>query len=204
MFLANREKPAASQSVRGGRENFSVRYYDLHVCYEGGERDAAELGLKAVEFPLHGTEVLAEKERELAAGLKHAKPLVLVASGNNEVLRAAAKIKQVLMLRSERFEADVGLLRIAAERNKAFEVPLAMLIESHGWRRAAVLSRMRSFLRLCIKYKAAYVITSGARDAYGLRRPREMIALGEALGLSHAQAKWAITEAPSAVLENAQ
>jgi ribonuclease P/MRP protein subunit RPP1 len=196
MFSTNNEKPAASESAIA---DDSPRYYDLHVCYEDGERDAAALGIEAVEFPLHGTEVLAENERELG-GASRAKPLVLVASGNSEVLRAAAKMKQVRMLRSERFEADVGLLRIAAERSKAFEVALALLIESHGWRRAALLSRMRSFLRLCIKYKAPYVITSGARDAYGLRRPREMIALGEALGLSHAQAKWAITEAPRAVL----
>jgi len=125
----------------------------------------------------------------------------LFESQNIDALRGACKQKRTKFLLMPSFQPDVGLLRDAAEHKKAFLFPISMLLDSHGVLRATLMGRMRFFLKMCIKFKAPYILVSGAKDEYQLKSPQELTAIGEALGLSHDQAAWAISEAPAAFLE---
>lgn len=122
-------------------------------------------------------------------------PPEIFESQDVDALRNACKQGKVRFLLSA-FQPDVGLMRDAAERKKPFIIPISPLLESHGIQRAMLMGRMRFFLKMCVKFRAPFIISSGAKDDYQLKSPHELIAIGEALGLSHDQAEWAISEAP--------
>ena len=126
--------------------------------------------------------------------------LVVVSSANIELLRQAAKSSRISLLYNKGFEADVGLIRDASAKKIPFEIPIAPILESSGIQRALTMGRTRFFIKLCLKLRAPFALTSQARDEYSLKSPQEMIAIGQALGLERDQAAWAITEIPEMVL----
>ena len=138
-----------------------------------------------------------EMMRELGfSGFSTSAQQELFESQSVDALRNACKQRRVSFLLMPNFQPDVGLLRDAAEHKKAFLFPISLILESRGIQRAILMGRMHFFLKLCIKFKAPYILTSGAKDEYQLKSPQELIAIGEALGLSRDQAEWAISEAP--------
>jgi len=121
-------------------------------------------------------------------------------SQNVEALRSACRSRRIAFLLMPSFQPDVGLLRDSAQNAKPFIIPISPLLESHGTQRAMLMGRMRFFLKICVKLRAPFILASGAKDELQLKSPQELIAIGEALGLSRDQAEWAITEAPRAYI----
>lgn len=170
-----------------------MEFFDAFVQFSPSQELMGKLGFSGF---LSLSRIRAERQGDL----QKATPQTLIESQNVEVLRAACKMGRTRFLLMGSFQPDVGLLRDAAEHEKAFIIPISLLLESHGIQRAILMGRMRFFLKLCVKFRAPYILSSGARDEYGLKSPQELIAIGEALGLSHDQAEWAIAEAPRAFI----
>ena len=169
---------------------------DLDVRHAADARKVGELGFSSFRSPFI-LEVM--KAADVRRAPKDAE-LVVACASDIELLREAAKNPYVDLLYSKQFDVDIGLIRDSAEKKKPFEIPVAPLLESEGVVRASLMGRMRYFIKQCVKLRAPLAIVSQARDEFGLKTPREMIAIGEALGLTHDQADWAISETPEMVL----
>lgn len=182
------------------------RYFDLDVrfWYEELRDYYVNMGFEKIccfthQYEVSGIEIKASRPEDLKFDGKG--KIVLLSSEKSDLLLAAAKRKEVDMLFSPAFLPDVPLIKVAQEHEKAFEVPLSIIIQSSGVKRAFLLSRIRFFLKLCNKYKADVVITSRANTKYQARTPKEMIAIGELLGLTHDQAAKALSAIPLSILE---
>ena len=149
-----------------------MKYYDLNAQFNPKEK----LGYEQIYSDLKVFESDSPEEMRKALGRKH--DLYFFSS----------------------FKPDDGVIKKAGEKGKVFEIPVDDLIYSKGMKRAIIIAKKSFFLKLCIKYHADYVLTSRAKDEYGLRSPKQMIALGVLLGLSEDQARRSITLVPEKVL----
>jgi len=178
-------------------------YYDLGVRFweDGLEKYANSLGFKSIcSFSKEGNgmEIRAQKLEDLKLGTTG--KIILLSSQNPELLKKACR-RDVDMLLFERFLPDVGLVRVAAENKKPFEIPVSVLLERKGAERALLMSRISFFLKICNKYRADFILTSGATNKFFMKSPPELVAIGEALGLSHDQAVKSISIIPEYILE---
>lgn len=111
-----------------------------------------------------------------------------------ENLQAAAKHKNkkaLVMLRDHAF--DEGALKIIAEKKKlCFLIDLGMLIGTKGVSRAIAMSKLRNFLRLCVKHGAFYTFASFAEKENQIRTPDELTHIAMLLDLNRGQAKFAL------------
>jgi len=179
------------------------QYYDLGVRFweDGLEEYAGSLGFKRIcSFSQRGcgVEIRAQKLEDLKFSTEG--KVILLSSQNPELLKKACR-KDVDMLLFGRFLPDVGLVRAAAENRKPFEVPVSVLLERRGAERALLMSRISFFLKICNKYEADFVLSSGAVNKFLMKSPQELIAIGEVLGLSHDQAAKSISIIPEYILE---
>ncbi len=84
------------------------------------------------------------------------------------------------------FYKGTALLEIAREKEKVFEIPLRFLLRSPN--RSKLMFQLRIFLKNCLKRKIPFIFTTRALSEFDLKSPREIIAIGEALGLNYEQA----------------
>lgn len=164
-----------------------MKFFDVGVRFQPNEAEMRELGFD-------GFATLKEFAVERQSDLQKIPAGAVVVSQNSELLREAAKKKNSSLLLPLRWEPDIGLMRIVAGEKKAFEIPISLLLETRHVARAILMGRMRYFLKIAIHYNAPYIITSGARDAMQLRSAHELIAIGEALGLTQEQAAFSLSE----------
>ena len=173
-----------------------MAFIDLDVRFKANSSKVSELGFSDFRSPFAFEMVKPGDARKIPNDAN----LTVASSLSIELLREAAKSRRVSILYNRGFITDVGLIRDAAAQKKPFEIPIAPLLECGGIQRAILMSKMRFFIKICTKLRAPLAIVSQAKDDLQLKSPEEMIAIGEALGLSHDQAEWAITEVPAAVL----
>jgi len=123
--------------------------------------------------------------------------LYLMTQSHDEV-RMLAKKRRLFFLTT--FEPDTGAIRAVATAGSAFLVPLAPLLACSGSKRASLISRMRLFVRQCLKYRAAFVLCSLAENEEGIRSVQETAALAETLlGLSYEQSMSAMKLLPEII-----
>jgi RNase P/RNase MRP subunit p30 len=178
-------------------------YYDLDVKFweDSLERYANSLGFKRIcSFSKEGNgiELRAHKLEDLRLSTNG--KITILSSQDPELIKKACK-REIDMLLFERFLPDVGLVRAAAESKKPFEIPVSFLLERKGFDRAFMMSKISFFLKICNKYRADFILTSGAKNKLSMKSPAELIAIGEVLGLSHDQALKSISIIPEYVLE---
>jgi len=99
--------------------------------------------------------------------------------------------KTLVSLRDYAF--DEGAIRIIAEKkNICFLIDLGRLIKTRGVPRSIALSKLRNFLRLCVKYNAFYTFASFAETEDQIRSPDELISIITLFDLNRGQAKFAL------------
>jgi len=174
-----------------------VPFADLDVRFPVRQERMRELGFQDFSVPFVAELAKPGDARRIPPGAG----LAVACSPDVELLREAARSSRARLLFSPAFQPDVGLIREAAEKGKAFELPVSPLLQSAGVHRAMLMGKMRFFARLCLKLGAPIVMVSQARDGFGLKSPREMVAVGQSLGLSRDQAEWSMTEAAGLVLD---
>jgi RNase P/RNase MRP subunit p30 len=171
-------------------------FADLDVRFPVSRERMQELGFGGFRTPF-----VAELSRPGDARRIPKCQLAVASSQDVALLREAARSPRVQLLCNKAFVPDVGLIRDAAERGKAFEIPVAPVLHAKGFQRSALMGRMRFFLKLCLKMRAPFAIVSQAACDYSLKSPQELCAFGCALGLSRDQAEWAVAEAAEGVLD---
>jgi ribonuclease P/MRP protein subunit RPP1 len=147
------------------------------------------------------------------SALESGADIILVEGGVEEINRAAAECWEVdVICHPERVPGkdpldqknsgiDDVMARFMAERGIAIEICLLELLSCYGVVRAQVMGRMRQNIMLAKKYKTPIIITSGAKDRYGMRAPHDLVSLGITLGMDAGMAKKAVSDHPAMLIK---
>ena len=136
---------------------------------------------------------------KLARRFRRRVEIILVHGGKLEINRKACETPEVdILTHPELGRNDGGLdyvmAKLAKENHVAIEFNFRNLLLSYGKIRSAVFSSMLNNARLVKKYKAPFVLTSGAVEPYDLRSPSELIAFGRTLGLNSKDVKLSLSD----------
>lgn len=102
------------------------------------------------------------------------------------------KNKKTLLL-LEDYNFDEGSVKLIAEKKKAcFLVDLGKVIKSNGISRAILMSKLRTFLRLCVKHGAFYTFASFAENQEEIRKASELMHIIMLFDLNKGQAKFSL------------
>lgn len=141
---------------------------------------------------------------------------VFVKGGIDEVNRVASESWEVDILchpeksaekdfmRQKNSGLDHVMVKLMAEHGIAVEFNFSEILNSYGMLRSQIIGRMRQNIILARKYDAMVILTSGADDRWGLRAPRDLIAVGKMLGMTDAEAKAAVSENPIRLIEKSK
>jgi ribonuclease P/MRP protein subunit RPP1 len=111
--------------------------------------------------------------------------LVILAGGTEAMNRFAAEEPRVDVLArpmAGRGDVDHVVAKAAARNGVRIEFDLASALRTGGGRRVRALSGLRKLRELVEKYDVPYVVSAGAGSHLELRAPRELAAVGEAIG----------------------
>jgi len=99
--------------------------------------------------------------------------------------------RSLILLRD--YAIDDGAIKIIAEKKAlCFLIDLSRIIRTRGVPRAIMLSKLRNFLRLCVKYGAFYAFASFAEDENKIRNASELENIALLLDINRGQAKFAL------------
>jgi RNase P/RNase MRP subunit p30 len=99
--------------------------------------------------------------------------------------------KTIVILRDYAF--DEGAIKVIAEKkNVCFLIDLGRIMRTRGVPRAIMLSRLRNFLRLCVKHGAFYTFATFAENESQIRSPEELASIITLFDLNRGQAKMAL------------
>jgi ribonuclease P/MRP protein subunit RPP1 len=132
---------------------------------------------------------------------------VLLVKGSDLLLnRKAVETKEVdILTHPEYNRKDSGfnhvMAELAAENNVAIEVNFREILNSSKNTRANIMHRIKNNVKLCKKYKAPVIISSGAVTHWQLKDPKILISMGCLLGLELKEAKKAISEIPENIIK---
>ena len=136
---------------------------------------------------------------ELVNKIRKEADVILVHGGDLEVNRVSAETPEIdILLHSELGREDSGIdhtmARLAKKNNVSIEFSLSDLIQSSKVSRAKLLHSLMENAKLVRKYKAPFVLTSGAFDAPGLRSPSELLSFGRVLGFQDPEIKKSLSD----------
>jgi len=145
-----------------------------------------------------GIEISGKDYKEIIKKVKEVRTeaeLIIAYSPNLEITREILEIKEIDVLRQ-----DVGLglnpvlAKLAKENNIAIEFRFTDLLHSHKRVRAGIFKNYIETARLLRKFRAPFVITSGAMTKWDLRGPSEMLSFGRLLGFQDPEIKQAMSD----------
>lgn len=133
-------------------------------------------------------------------GVRPEYPVVLVRGGTAAMNRFAVEQPRVDVLASptghgegaDRF--DHVAARAAARNGVRVEFDLGPVLRSGGRRRVRAIADLRLLADLVEKYDAPHVVSARAASHLALRAPRELVAVGEAVGLEGAFVRAGLAE----------
>jgi ribonuclease P/MRP protein subunit RPP1 len=113
--------------------------------------------------------------------------LVILAGGTEETNRFAAEEPRVDVLArpmARRGDVDHVIAKAAARNGVRIEFDLAPVLRTSGGRRVRALSDLRKLRELVEKYDVPYVVSASPGSHLEVRAPRELAAVGAAIGFS--------------------
>ncbi len=118
---------------------------------------------------------------------------------NNQIIRVAnvidsvkLKNKKVLIMLDD-YAFDEGAIKLIAEKKQAcFLIDVSRIINSSGVSRAILISKLRTFLRMCNKFGAFYTFATFSKDELKVRTSDELIDITMLLGINKGQARFAL------------
>ena len=84
------------------------------------------------------------------------------------------------------------LATIAHEKNKIWGLSFSLLLASRGMKRTQLLGRIKQNIKLCRKYKVQMCFASFATHPYQMRAWRDLVSVGQILGMTPGEAKKAV------------
>lgn len=186
-------------------------YFDLNVS-GGLEGVAKQLGWTDCVQPF----VVSKGSVQQEARKVRREQDVVMAAGDSKLNRLASDCWEVDVIGSPETHGekdfmhqmnsglDYVIARACAEKGIAVELNFSNVLDAHGRKRAQVMARMAQNVRICRDAGCDMVVTSGARDEYGLRAPRDLMAFGILLGMSLEEAKAAVSANPAKILKRSR
>jgi ribonuclease P/MRP protein subunit RPP1 len=151
----------------------------------------------------------ASKLRDMARNLRKKVELILVSGGDPEINRAALNTPEVDVLNHpwgvfSDLRSDPGFDYVGAKlgtKNKvAIQFSFGELLHYNKRSRVQLLANMEKAAVLVRKFKTPFVITSGAKEPFDLRGPRDLLSFGRILGFQDPDIKKSMSD--SIVQEN--
>lgn len=127
-----------------------------------------------------------EELKRIISDFRKSVEVIAVAGGNYEVNRSACEDSRVdILYHPELGRNDSGLdhicVKAASENNVAIEINFNEILQAKN--KPKILTFIRKNVYLCKKYGANVIITSGAKNKWDMRAPRELASIGYVLGL---------------------
>jgi ribonuclease P/MRP protein subunit RPP1 len=146
----------------------------------------------------------ASKLHGLVGKYRKEADIIAVHGGTEAINRAAVENPGVDILNDPFTARDSGINHIlaksAAENGVALSFDVGPLIRQKGGKRISVLSGLRQNLMLVRKFNVPVILTTGATSAYGLRAPREVMALAGLFGMTPEEARGALSTVPDGII----
>ena len=132
--------------------------------------------------------------------------VVIVEGGDYDINRAACENPKVDILSCpERGRIDSGLdeasIKLASNNGVCIEINFSEVLHSYRRGRAYILSHMKTNVRLCHDLNAHIILCSGALTKWDMRDPRELVALGNVLGMDLNKSFDSLTTIPEHIVE---
>ncbi len=176
----------AAAADRYGYDGVVVRAVDADPDYER-LRSSASIDL------VDAVEVVAPDPQHASGAVGNARPertVVCVRGGTDALNRFAVEQPRVDVLARPFVgggdgDGDVNhvLAKAARDNGVRIEVNLGPVLRDRGGGRVRHLKRLRRLRRIVDHYDAPYVVSAAADSHLRLRAPRELAAVGEAVGL---------------------
>jgi len=175
----------AATAADFGFDGLVVRNHgDVEADYDAETiRDA--YGIDVVE----GVEIRAEDAAQASGylgALRSRATVLCLHGGSTDLNTFAVRQDRVDVLAHPMRGGDLNhvLVREAKAHGVRLEVNLSRVLRSEGGRRVQALSGLRKLRELIEAYDAPYVVSGDPSSHLQLRAPRELIAVGEAIGFS--------------------
>jgi len=175
----------AATASEYGFDGIVVRNHgDARADYDADEV-AETYGIDVVE----GVEIRAEDPSRASGyvgSYREDSTLVAVHGGTNALNRFAVEQPSVDVLAHPMAgDGDVNhvVAKTAAENGVRIEISLRPVVRSEGGQRVQALRDLRKLWELVSEYDTPYVVSADPRSHLQLRASRELVALGEVLGI---------------------
>jgi len=125
---------------------------------------------------------------KIAKKIRKRVELIIVSGGDPEINRKACETREVDILTHPEAGETQGLdhvmAKLAKENRVSIEFNFRNLLNSYKRSRSGVFSRMLENAKLVKKFKAPFILSSGAIEPHELRSPSEIISFGKVLKLN--------------------
>lgn len=147
-----------------------------------------------------------KKMKRVVSKVRNMTDIILMAGGSLAINKAAVEDPRVDVLTHPEFRRndsgiDQVLARASGENYVAIEIGFSDVLNTFGKIRAHILKHKRRNIKLAEKYGSPIVITSGAKDPYGMRPPRDLASLGYNLGLDILESLKAVGRTPEYIFK---
>ena len=125
--------------------------------------------------------------------------VVAVTCLNQKVAKQAAKDHRVDLLDfpvSGRPFFDEPTAQLASNSNVALELNISEIIMNTGSQRVMTISKLRREVRIARQFKIPVILSTGSRNIYDFRGPKEIIAIASIVGLTQRDATEALSTVP--------
>lgn len=178
-----------------GFEGLVVRNHGEAATDYEADAIRQEYGVDVVD----GIEIRAQDPAQASGYLGALRPQTTVLclhGGSTELNQFAVRQERVDVLAHPTRHGDLNhvLVREAKEHGVRLEVNLGRVLRAEGGRRVQVLSGLRKLRELLEAYDAPYVVSGDPAGHLALRAPRELVAVGEAMGFDAEAIEAGLTE----------
>ncbi|MFC6798529.1 MULTISPECIES: RNase P subunit p30 family protein [unclassified Haladaptatus] len=194
----------ATTAATYGYDGIVVRNHgDADVTFDAPALSEAT-GIDVVE----AIEIRADNPAQASGHVGNYRPkktLLVVHGGSTKVNRFACEQERVDVLAhpmAGRGDVNHVLAKAAARNNVRLEFNFGDVLRRHGGPRVQALQNLRKLRELVEYYDAPFVVSGDPHTHLELRAPRELVALGEAIGFSRDQVERGLTEWGEIVAHN--
>jgi len=182
-------------------------FFDING-FAGSPALAEKLGWAKIIAPYK----VSSKDLQAEARRVRANAEVIIVSGGSDVNRAASDCWELDLIGSPELHEekdfmhqmnsgiDFVIAKACAEKGIAIEFNFADVLNSSGRKRSQLLARMMQNIMISKDCGCGMVLTSGSKDEFGLRSPRDLIAFGMVIGMSLEEATAAVSRTPSSII----
>ncbi|UPW00632.1 ribonuclease P [Halorussus gelatinilyticus] len=186
----------AATAARYGFDGVVVRNHSDSTPDYDPERVAAEYDVDVVD----AIEIRAENPDVAAGHVGNYRPkhtILALHGGTNALNRFAVESDRVdVLAHPMRGRGDFNhvLAKAAADHGTRVEFDLSRVLRDDGGPRVQALQDLRKLREIVTQYDAPYVVSANPTSHLQLRAPRELVAVGEAIGFSEEQIRQGLGE----------